>query len=154
MYCKSISMTKNNLCMNPTMNAPKCKGRVYEQSLGKYFELTESGRLTYPSAARTTSVSRTTAAVRPRSSLRHSPGRRASTSMMPLRWRVPSHARNALILRKASGRTSCCTWIIRHPASCTSTSVFRWVRPSARHRRLTARHWVWPSTRTAAHLSA
>ena len=31
--------------MNPTMNAPKCKGRVYEQSLDKYFELTESDKL-------------------------------------------------------------------------------------------------------------
>jgi hypothetical protein len=31
--------------MNPTMNAPKCKGRVYEQSLDKYFELTESDEL-------------------------------------------------------------------------------------------------------------
>ena len=31
--------------MNPAMNAPKSKGRVFEQSLGKYFELTESDEL-------------------------------------------------------------------------------------------------------------
>ena len=36
---------KNKLCMNPAMNAPKSKGRVFEQSLGKYFELTESDEL-------------------------------------------------------------------------------------------------------------
>lgn len=45
MYCKRISINKNKLSMNPTMNAPKSKGRVYEQSLGKYFELTESDEL-------------------------------------------------------------------------------------------------------------
>ena len=37
--------SKRTICMNPTMNAPKCKGRVYEQSLDKYFELTESDEL-------------------------------------------------------------------------------------------------------------
>ena len=37
--------SKRTICMNPTMNAPKCKGRVYEQSLDKYFELTESDKL-------------------------------------------------------------------------------------------------------------
>lgn len=31
--------------MNPIMNAPKSKGRVFEQPLGKYFELTESDEL-------------------------------------------------------------------------------------------------------------
>ena len=31
--------------MNPAMNAPKSKGWVFEQSLGKYFELTESDEL-------------------------------------------------------------------------------------------------------------
>jgi len=36
---------KNKLCMNPAMNAPKSKGWVFEQSLGKYFELTESDEL-------------------------------------------------------------------------------------------------------------
>ena len=36
---------KNKLCMNPAMNATKSKGRVFEQSLGKYFELTESDEL-------------------------------------------------------------------------------------------------------------
>lgn len=38
-------MIKNKLSMNPTMNAPKSKGRVFEQSLDKYFELTESDEL-------------------------------------------------------------------------------------------------------------
>ena len=33
------------ICMNPTLNAPKSKGRVFEQSLDKYFELTESDEL-------------------------------------------------------------------------------------------------------------
>ena len=45
MYCKRISINKNKLSMNPTMNAPKSKGRVFEQSLDKYFELTESDEL-------------------------------------------------------------------------------------------------------------
>ena len=45
MTCKSIFITKNKLSMNPTMNAPKSKGRVFEQSLDKYFELTESDEL-------------------------------------------------------------------------------------------------------------
>ena len=34
-------MTKKTISMNPTMNAPMSKGRVYEQPLEKYFELTE-----------------------------------------------------------------------------------------------------------------
>ena len=34
-------MTKKTISMNPTMNAPLSKGRVYEQPLEKYFELTE-----------------------------------------------------------------------------------------------------------------
>ena len=43
---KSNFVMKNNkLSMNPTLNTPKCKGRVFEQSLDKYFELTESEEL-------------------------------------------------------------------------------------------------------------
>ena len=38
-------LLKKKICMNPTMNAPKSKGRVFEQSLDKYFELTESDEL-------------------------------------------------------------------------------------------------------------
>ncbi len=38
-------MKNNKLSMNPTLNTPKCKGRVFEQSLDKYFELTESDEL-------------------------------------------------------------------------------------------------------------
>ena len=34
-------MTKKTISMNPIMNAPMSKGRVYEQPLEKYFELTE-----------------------------------------------------------------------------------------------------------------
>ena len=45
MICKRKFMIKNKLSMNPTMNAPKSKGRVFEQSLDKYFELTESDKL-------------------------------------------------------------------------------------------------------------
>ena len=45
MQSKNLFLLKKTICMNPTMNAPKCKGRVYEQSLGKYFELTESDEL-------------------------------------------------------------------------------------------------------------
>jgi hypothetical protein len=41
MNCKKDFMTKKTISMNPTMNAPMSKGRVYEQSLEKYFELTE-----------------------------------------------------------------------------------------------------------------
>ena len=42
---KNLFLLKKTICMNPTMNAPKSKGRVFEQSLGKYFELTESDEL-------------------------------------------------------------------------------------------------------------
>ena len=45
MQSKNLFSKKKTICMNPTMNAPKCKGRVYEQSLDKYFELTESDKL-------------------------------------------------------------------------------------------------------------
>ena len=41
MNCKKDFMTKKTISMNPTMNAPLSKGRVYEQPLEKYFELTE-----------------------------------------------------------------------------------------------------------------
>ena len=41
MNCKKDFMTKKTISMNPTMNAPMSKGRVYEQPLEKYFELTE-----------------------------------------------------------------------------------------------------------------
>ena len=44
MQSKSF-LLKKKICMNPTMNAPKSKGRVFEQSLDKYFELTESDEL-------------------------------------------------------------------------------------------------------------
>ena len=44
MLSKSFVL-KKKICMNPTMNAPKSKGRVFEQSLDKYFELTESDEL-------------------------------------------------------------------------------------------------------------
>ena len=36
---------QNKLSMNSALNAPKSKGRVFEQSLDKYFELTESDEL-------------------------------------------------------------------------------------------------------------
>ena len=38
-------LLKKKICMNPTLNAPKSKGRVFEQLLDKYFELTESDEL-------------------------------------------------------------------------------------------------------------
>ena len=38
---KNLFLTQNKISMNPIMNAPMSKGRVYEQSLEKYFELTE-----------------------------------------------------------------------------------------------------------------
>ena len=41
MNCKKDFMTKKTISMNPIMNAPMSKGRVYEQPLEKYFELTE-----------------------------------------------------------------------------------------------------------------
>ena len=41
MVTKNLFQTMNKISMNPTMNAPMSKGRVYEQSLEKYFELTE-----------------------------------------------------------------------------------------------------------------
>ena len=41
----NIFSNKQTLSMNPIMNAPKSKGRVFEQPLGKYFELTESDEL-------------------------------------------------------------------------------------------------------------
>ena len=44
MLSKSF-LLKKKICMNPTLNAPKSKGRVFEQSLDKYFELTESDEL-------------------------------------------------------------------------------------------------------------
>ena len=44
MECKE-SFVKCKVCMNPAMNAPKSKGRVFEQSLGKYLELTERDEL-------------------------------------------------------------------------------------------------------------
>ena len=44
MNSKKFFATKK-LCMNPTLNTPKSKGRVYEQPLEKYFELTESDEL-------------------------------------------------------------------------------------------------------------
>ena len=44
MLSKSF-LLKKKICMNPTLNAPKSKGRVFEQSLDKYFELTESDKL-------------------------------------------------------------------------------------------------------------
>ena len=44
MLSKSF-LLKKKICMNPTLNAPKSKGRVFEQLLDKYFELTESDEL-------------------------------------------------------------------------------------------------------------
>ena len=44
MLSKSF-LLKKKICMNPTLNAPKSKGRVFEQLLDKYFELTESDKL-------------------------------------------------------------------------------------------------------------
>ncbi len=44
MKCKTFLM-QNKLSMNSALNAPKSKGRVFEQSLDKYFELTESDEL-------------------------------------------------------------------------------------------------------------
>ena len=44
MQSKSF-LLKKKICMNPTLNAPKSKGRVFEQLLDKYFELTESDEL-------------------------------------------------------------------------------------------------------------
>ena len=44
MQSQKLFSTKK-LCMNPTLNTPKSKGRVYEQPLEKYFELTESDEL-------------------------------------------------------------------------------------------------------------
>ena len=41
MVTKNLFQTMNKISMNPIMNAPMSKGRVYEQSLEKYFELTE-----------------------------------------------------------------------------------------------------------------
>ena len=41
MINKKLLLTQNQICFNPIMNAPLSKGRVYEQSLEKYFELTE-----------------------------------------------------------------------------------------------------------------
>ena len=41
MQSKNLFLTKNKISMNPIMNAPMSKGRVYEQPLEKYFELTE-----------------------------------------------------------------------------------------------------------------
>ena len=41
MQSKKLFLTQNKISMNPIMNAPMSKGRVYEQSLEKYFELTE-----------------------------------------------------------------------------------------------------------------
>ena len=149
MINKKLLLTKNKISMNPTMNAPLSKGRVYEQSLEKYFELTEQEDLaklvsdirhaenhderrnlkanpTCPSVALTTSASRTIVAVRLRSSQRHSPGRPVSISTMPVRWKEPSLARTFLIMKRVPGKTRCSTWSIRHPASCTSTSASHW----------------------------
>ena len=134
MVTKNLFQTMNKISMNPIMNAPMSKGRVYEQSLEKYFELTEQEDLaklvantTCPSVALTTSASRTIVAVRLRSSQRHSPGRPVWTSTMPSRWKVPSLARTFLIMKRAHGKTSYSTWSIRHPANSTSTSASRWV---------------------------
>ena len=44
MQCNKI-FENEKLSFNPMMNAPKSKGRVFEQPLGKYFELTESDEL-------------------------------------------------------------------------------------------------------------
>ncbi len=44
MLSKSF-LLKKKICMNPTLNAPKSKGRVFEQLLDKYFKLTESDEL-------------------------------------------------------------------------------------------------------------
>ena len=123
MINKKLLLTKNQICFNPIMNAPLSKGRVYEQSLEKYFELTEQEDPTCPSVALTTSASRTIVAVRLRSSQRHSPGRPVSISTMPVRWKEPSLARTFLIMKRVPGKTRCSTWSIRHPASCTSTSA-------------------------------
>ena len=42
---KNLMLTQKTIAMNQTMNTPKGKGRVFEQPLEKYFELTESEEL-------------------------------------------------------------------------------------------------------------
>ena len=114
--------------MNPIMNAPMSKGRVYEQSLEKYFELTEQEDLAKLVAnirhAEDHDERRNLKANLP---FRCPHGRPVWTSTMPSRWKVPSLARTFLIMKRAHGKTSYSTWSIRHPANSTSTSASRWV---------------------------
>ena len=53
----------NKISMNPIMNAPMSKGRVYEQSLEKYFELTEQEKKIWQSWWPTSAMPRITMSV-------------------------------------------------------------------------------------------
>ena len=95
--------------MNPTMNAPLSKGRVYEQSLEKYFELTEQEDL-----------------AKLVSDIRHAENhdeRRNLKANLPFRcphyFRFKDNRRS-----QASIIPEAFTW--QNQASCTSTSASPW----------------------------
>ena len=135
MVTKNLFQTMNKISMNPIMNAPMSKGRVYEQSLEKYFELTEQEDLAKLVAnirhAEDHDERRNLKANLPFRCphyFRFKDNRRSQASIiLPSRWKVPSLARTFLIMKRAHGKTSYSTWSIRHPANSTSTSASRWV---------------------------
>ena len=131
MVTKNLFQTMNKISMNPIMNAPMSKGRVYEQSLEKYFELTEQEDLAKLVAnirhAEDHDERRNLKANLPFRCphyFRFKDNRRSQASIIPeaFTWQ-----RTFLIMKRAHGKTSYSTWSIRHPANSTSTSASRWV---------------------------